>query len=231
MAHLTVYQHVIEEGPAGIAAWAASRGHQLTVINTAEAAQLPAPRDALVVMGGPMGVGDLAELPWLTREADAIAAHIAAGVPVIGVCLGSQLLAHALGGSVVSGHPKEIGWFPIQRTAAAASDPIGRVLPAESLVFHWHGDRILPPAGASVLATSPGCPCQAFRHGPHLGLQCHLEVNDAVISEIAAANADELVPATWVAERADLTGDAQRVSNAGALLERLLDAWWATAVS
>ena len=143
-------QHVPFEGPFGIADWAAARGHalRLTPLYDGVAPPEPADFDWLVIMGGPMGVGDEGRYPWLAAEKDSIRRGIAAGKTLVGVCLGAQLLAEALGARVYRHREREIGWMPIDLTAAGQASPVFGFLPLSLPVFHWHGDTFEPPASA-----------------------------------------------------------------------------------
>lgn len=194
-------QHVPFEGPAGIADWAADRGHPITTTPLYARADLPEQSafDWLVVMGGPMGVHDEAELPWLRAEKAFLRETIAAGKTILGICLGAQLLAEVLGARVYRNGEKEIGWFPIGLTEAAKeSGPLAN-LPDSLMVYHWHGDTFDLPLGAAHLALSEGCAHQAFLWGGRvLGLQFHLESTPASVRELVANCADELVPGRWV---------------------------------
>ena len=136
----------------------------------------------LIFMGGPMSVND--DFLYLKREMDFIASAAAAGKPVLGICLGAQLIAKALGAKVYRNPVKEIGWFDVHLTEAAASDALFAGLPAVDTVFHWHGETFDLPAGAERLAYSKDCRNQAFRAGPGVyGLQYHLEVTPEMIAE------------------------------------------------
>jgi GMP synthase (glutamine-hydrolysing) len=140
----------------------------------------PAGYDGLIFMGGPMSVND--ELPFILEEMRLIERAAAAGTPVLGVCLGSQMIARALGGRVYRNAEKEIGWFDIQLTEAGRRDPVlSGLLPVEN-VFHWHSDTFELPAGAEWLAYSERTPRQAYRiERAVYGLQFHLEVTPAMI--------------------------------------------------
>jgi len=194
-------QHVPFEGPFRIAEWAAARGHLLHVTPLYEGVAPPrlADFDWLVIMGGPMGVGDEACYSWLAGEKDLIRRSIAAGKTLVGVCLGAQLLAEALGARVYRHHEREIGWMPIVLTPEGQSSPVSGFLPPSLQVFHWHGDTFDPPAGAVHLARSAACEQQAFLYeGRVLGLQFHLESTPESVAGICAACAEELVPGTYV---------------------------------
>jgi GMP synthase-like glutamine amidotransferase len=194
-------QHVSFEGPWGIADWARARGHSLALTPLYAGALPPDPSafDWLVIMGGPMGVADEAEHPWLVPEKAAIRAAIEAGKTLVGVCLGAQLLAEALGGRVYRNREKEIGWMPIELTEAGQASEVFGFLPRALTVFHWHGDTFDLPAGALHLARSAACANQAFLHGGRvLGLQFHLESTPVSVADIIAHCADELVSGAHV---------------------------------
>jgi len=149
-------------------------------------------RDALVVMGGPMGVYDQDRIPFLRDEIDLIRDAVQAGKPVLGVCLGSELLAAALGAKVAPAR-KEIGWYPVTLTDAAADDPLWRGVDRSIRVFHWHGDAFELPPGAVPLASSALTPCQAFRHGrAAYGLLFHMEMDETMVRAMVTTFGDEL---------------------------------------
>lgn len=147
----------------------------------------------VVVLGGPLGVGDIAAYPWLAAEIDGLRERLALGRPTLGICLGAQLLAVALGGRIERrAAAMEIGWAPLDVETSAG--PLGalRGIP----VLHWHGDNIVPPAGIAALAATPGTPCQAFRAGSHaLGLQFHAEFAEGALEQWLAGHAVELAHA------------------------------------
>lgn len=184
-----VIKHVPFEGCGNIENWLQSRGADWRYLRLYEDDELPAQHpDLVVLMGGPMSVNDEQEFPWLVREKACIREWIAAGVPLLGVCLGAQLIASAMGGRVQAGE-KEIGWFPVQ-----ASGQAGLIqLPDRFTPLHWHGDHIeLPPAAVS-LASSAACRNQVFSLGDHtIGLQCHLETTEHSLNAIVKNCAHEL---------------------------------------
>ncbi|MEX2142835.1 MAG: gamma-glutamyl-gamma-aminobutyrate hydrolase family protein [Pirellulales bacterium] len=138
----------------------------------------------LVVLGGPMNVDDVDRHPFLADEVGWIQQAVAARLPVLGVCLGSQLLAKALGSDVYPNRVKEIGWYSIDWTPEAADDAIFAGCAASPHVFQWHGDTFDLPRGAALLASSPLCRNQAFRFGDRAyGLQFHIEVTAPIIGQ------------------------------------------------
>lgn len=138
--------------------------------------------DGLVLMGGPMSAND--NLPYLRREMELIGEAASAGLPILGVCLGSQLIAKALGARVYKNPVKEIGWYKVHWTEAAARDPLHQGLSSSETVFQWHGETFDLPPGAELLATSRACRHQAYRVGSNIyGLQYHLEVTPHIVAD------------------------------------------------
>ncbi len=206
-----VLQHVAVEGPGTLASYLAARGWTLETVALYEGARLPEDAQeyqAVIVMGGPMGVYDEAEYPFLRDEHLFLTRVLGQGVPLLGICLGSQLLAKALGARVYRNPQKEIGWYTVDLTPAGAADPLFAGLTSPVPVFQWHGDTFDLPAGATPLASSPLCMNQAFRYGDRVyGLLFHLELTPDVIHSWIAAFHDELAsvqgtidPARIVAE-------------------------------
>lgn len=223
-SHITCLQHVPFEGPAAIADWAARRGHAMSITRLFEQAPLPKASDIdwLLVMGGPMGVHDEDQHPWLAAEKRFIAECIAAGKRVVGVCLGAQLIADALGARVYRHEQPEIGWFPISLTEAGRSAPRLAHWPSTLDVFHWHGDTFELPAGAVHLARSANCEHQIFLHGDRvLGLQCHLEVTPESVRDILVHCADEIRPGPCVQSAEQIARTGAR--DLGAIHDALFD--------
>jgi len=164
--------HVPFEGLGRIADWAEARGWTRTATWQHRGDELPDPDavDLLVVTGGPMSVGDEAEFPWLAAEKDLIRSALSRNIPVLGICLGAQLIAEVCGARVAPMGYREIGWFPVHKTAEAEEIPWMRAFPRTQTVLHWHGDQFDIPAGAKRLWSSQLCPHQGFCLGSGLGL-------------------------------------------------------------
>jgi GMP synthase-like glutamine amidotransferase len=196
-----VLQHVAFEGPAKIGDWAKRAGHMIGVSRLDRNEPVPGihTADAFVIMGGPMGAMDDAQFPWMKAEKALIAEAIASGRKVLGVCLGAQLIAAALGAKVGRNREKEIGWFPIEHDPSP-TNPL-RVLPPQATVFHWHGDTFELPRGAVRLAWSAGCENQAFAVGSHVvGLQFHVEIGRPQVELLLRHAASDLTPGPYVQE-------------------------------
>ena len=175
--------------------------------------------DLTVVLGGPIGVGDLATYPFLEQEMHLLRERIEAGRPTIGVCLGAQLIAQAMGGHVAPGVP-EIGWGEVELQQGGAAS--GLVPLDGAPVLHWHVDAITPPPGAAVLASTSATPCQAFALGSAWGLQFHAEADGERIERWLVGHAVELAAhgVDVVALRERTAQVADRAAVAGVLLIR-----------
>jgi GMP synthase-like glutamine amidotransferase len=192
-------QHVPFEGLGSIEHWLETAGFAITCTQFFHPLTLPAVQeiDLLVVMGGPMSVNDETAFPWLVAEKTFIREVIEAGKPVLGICLGAQLIASAMGARVYANPQKEIGWFPI--TGVASHDRSLFGFPASMDVFHWHGETFDLPVGATLLAQSEACRHQAFQLGSSvIGLQFHLETTTESARQIVTHCREELVPAEYI---------------------------------
>lgn len=145
--------------------------------------------DALIFMGGPMSAND--DLPQIRQALDLIGDAVSLGKPILGVCLGAQLIAKALGARVYANPEREIGWYPVCWTGAASRDALLHGLTAPETVFHWHGETFDLPSGAELLAYSDACRHQAYRVGEDIyGLQFHLEVTPEMVADWCAQDAN-----------------------------------------
>lgn len=190
-----ILQHVRPEPPGTITAAVEAAGLTSRTVEIFRGDPVPETLNAsrLVVMGGPMGVADLDKRPHLARECALVEQALRKKRPVLGVCLGSQLLAHVLGGDVRPGPTKEIGWGLVDRTEAAGDDPLFQRVEDPFRAFHWHGDVFTMPRDAVRLARTPETEHQAFRYGPSAyGLLFHLEVTPKIVAWMTTAFQDEL---------------------------------------
>ncbi len=187
---ISVLQHAAFEGPGEIAVWAAHHGHSVTVHHLYRGDALPAldAFELLVIMGGEMNIYQYRDWPWLKPESAFIKTTLDQGKRVVGICLGAQLVADALGSRVVQNPEVELGWLPVTWTKEAhAAFP---KLPDATTVLHWHGDTFGLPPGATRLAASEGCAEQGYIiPNKCLGLQFHLEVGLALVKEFVAGQA------------------------------------------
>ena len=195
-------EHVPHEGPGLMAAYLQAHTHTLQRHPLHEQAQLPtsvSDWDVLIVMGGPMGVADTEAYPWLADEIRFIKKAIDAGRVVLGICLGAQLIARALGANVQQQDHREIGWYPITFSDEFLATRIGRGLANPLPVLHWHGDRFDLPAGSVPVASSEGCPTQGFLIDEQvLALQFHLEMGPAEIEAMLGPGGESLIADRFV---------------------------------
>ena len=200
-------------------------GHELLEWRPADGDERPEDADAIAVFGGGMNVVDAGELPWLRSEIAMLRDALEDGTPVLGVCLGSQLLAAAAGARVARAARPEIGWFPVERTDAAAADPVLGALPARFTAYQWHSWTFAVPEGAVELARSPVCP-QAYSLGARAwGVQFHPEVTrDLLDAWIADTASDPDAVAQGYAAVARI-GLAERLAAWNALGRVLFDGW------
>lgn len=200
-------QHVAFEGLGTMEEWVREKGHALSCTRFFAGESVPALEtfDLLIVMGGPMGVHDQEQYPWLQGEKEFLRRAISADKPVLGVCLGAQLLADVLGARVTANKEKEIGWFPVAR-ARFVPQRLEGVLPLQQRVFHWHGDTFTLPEKAIRLYSSAACTNQAFVCGRVIGLQFHLETTPESVATLIENCGAELVPAPWIQKEEEMLG-------------------------
>ncbi len=214
-------EHDSLDGPGLVADWARERGHVFTRVALHTGAQLPA-LDAvglLVIMGGPMSVHQHRDFPWLVDEKRFLAAAIEARKPVLGICLGAQLLADALGGKVFQNAEKEIGWHPVRILDRA---PPFAHFPETLTPMHWHGDTFTLPAGARRVAESNATANQAFVFGDRIvGVQFHPETAAITPAELEGL---KTAPGRCVQTREQLLATPEDVGAVRAALFGLLDA-------
>lgn len=194
-------QHVPFEKLGSISTWMTDQNYSVSSTRLYTDDPLPTVNnfDWLIILGGPMNIYEEDQYPWLIAEKQLIKQAIKEDKLVLGICLGAQLIADALGSSVYLGEHKEIGWFPIKTTEAVQQSKAFEFLPSELTVFHWHGDTFELPEKAIRLAYSESCANQAFLYGDKvLGLQFHLEVDHQGIRQMIENCASELVAGKYV---------------------------------
>ena len=228
MKPIAIFRHSPTEGPGYFADYLDAHGLPWRIVRIDQGEAVPSdPREfaGLVLMGGPMSVND--DLPWIPPVLEAIRRAVDTGVPCLGHCLGGQLMSKALGGEVTRSPVKEIGWGMVEvADGADARRWFGDV--REFLSFHWHGETFSIPRGAARILGSPYCANQAFALGPHLGMQCHVEMTPEMIRRWYADAGDELHghigPSVQTPEQA---GEriAERVRDLNAVAARLYDHW------
>ncbi len=231
-----VVQHVPFEDIGAMAPWLAARGAtpRYTRFHAGEALPALDGIDLVTVMGGPMSVNDEARLPWLRAEKAFLREVVTRGIPLLGICLGAQLIANALGARVYPAAHKEIGWFAVQAVPVdieGGIDPFR--FPAETHVFHWHGETFDLPPGAIRLAQSAACADQAFQIGRRvIGLQCHLETTPQSAAAIVEQCRDELVSGPWIqSETAIRAADPVLYSDANRLMAAILEYLFADVIA
>jgi len=185
MKRLLVFQHVPHEILGTFNPLLKAAGFRIRYVNfgrTPDEAPNIEKYDGLIILGGPMCVDQTDSHPHLLTEIDAIKQAMERHMPVLGICLGAQLIATALGAKVRKNPVKEIGWYDVMPTEEGEADPLFRCFNGTEKIFQWHGDTFDMPHGAVALASSPECDNQAFRFGERTyGLQFHLEVDEALI--------------------------------------------------
>jgi len=193
---ILIFRHFPTEGPGYFARFLDRQGIPHRTIKIDEGEPVPESIDeisGLVLMGGPMSVND--SLPWIPKVLQLIRAAVAADVPVLGHCLGGQLLSKALGGRVRGNRAKEFGWLPVTAVDSPLTSAWLDDLPPHFEVFHWHGETFSIPPGATHILKSRYCRNQAFVIGKSLGLQCHIEMTPELVRTWARAGAGEIARA------------------------------------
>ena len=193
MKPVAIFRHYVTEGPGYFATYLDHHGLPWELVKLDEGQAVPSSPDAfsgLAFMGGPMSVND--DLPWIPRVLELIRGAIARDVPVLGHCLGGQLMSKALGGRVTRTPVKEIGWGAVKLEDGPDARSWFGDRHEGFLSFHWHGETFSVPSGANRILSSVWCPNQAFALGPHLGLQCHIEMTEELVRAWCQSGAREI---------------------------------------
>jgi GMP synthase-like glutamine amidotransferase len=221
------FRHVPFEGLGNIEDWIESKGHSLSATLFYENPEFPNIEDIdwLIVMGGPMGAYEENIYPWLTLEKEIIAQAIKRGIKVLGICLGAQLIASALGAKVYPADQKEIGWFPLRLTKQGIASKLFQNFPQELDVLHWHGDTFDLPACAIHLAESSACKNQAFSYRDNvLALQFHLDLKKENVEALIKNCGNELVNAPYIQSAEQMMVQDNKFEKIAAYMNKLLTA-------
>lgn len=221
-----IVEHVPFEGPGLILDWATERKAQIgfTKLFNGEAFPSINSFDLLVLMGGPMSVNDVVSYPWLAEEKAFIQKTIERKKKVIGICLGAQLIASALGKNVYRNREKEIGWFPVRFTVDIRNKTMFNHFPESGVVFHWHGETFDLPDGAVLVGSSEACKNQGFLYGSNVvALQFHLEETGESLDMITRESFSDLIPGKWVQSPQEIAEGVSNIPSAREMLFRLLD--------
>jgi len=219
-------QHISYERPGFIENWAISNHHKLTVTRLYEGIEFPSLSefDWLILMGGPMSVYNKDQNPWLNAEKEFIKTVIKADKIIIGICLGSQILADVLGAKVYPNRKKEIGWFPVFLTESGRKHKLFNNFPTSINVFHWHGDTFDLPTAAIHLFQTDICTNQAFIYNDKiLGLQFHFEATPDSLKEMITNCRHELIPDDFVQTEAEIIKHADLCKEANTYLSHILN--------
>lgn len=218
------FQHVPFEGLGSIAHWLSAKGIRASGTHFYSNWKLPEMDDfdLLIIMGGPMSCNDERHYPWLAAEKSFIKLAMAEGKAILGICLGAQLIAAALGMRVYPNPVKEIGWFEVYGKTPGA--PTAFSLPQKLKVLHWHGETFDLPENAILLASSRACSNQAFQIGEKiLGLQFHLETTEESLASLTSHCQDELIPGPTIESKTRILGNKGGFKQINQLMENILD--------
>ena len=198
--------HVPFETPGTLIEWCRENDHKISFTKIYESSFfIPLSEiDLMVIMGGPMSVHDEEQYEWLKVEKLFIESYIATGKKVLGICLGSQLLAEVLGSRVFQNEEKEIGWWPVTKMEHS----ILRNIPGSFETFHWHGENFDLPKGAQLLFSSEGCRNQGFLVGSQIAaLQFHMEMDPTLMKAMITHGKDEIQPAKFIQAEEKMNAD------------------------
>ncbi len=229
MAPVLIFRHIAHEGPGYLGDFLRDKKIPSEMICVDQGEPLPENpygASALVFMGGPMSVND--PLPWIADELALIRQAIDRGIPVLGHCLGGQLMAKALGARVHANPVSEIGWHKSSRIDNAATRDWLAGVPDEAELFHWHGETFDIPAGATSLLQSRFCPNQAFVYGNSLGFQCHIEMTAPLVEKWVEESRGELQVSESVQSEQEMLHDLQaRIGRLNRIADTIYSRWLA----
>jgi GMP synthase-like glutamine amidotransferase len=212
-----IVQHAFHEHPAAVRRALESQAVRSLLIHPYKGESYPEIDEisGMISLGGPMGANDDSDHPWIPKEVALLKKCVLAELPTVGICLGGQMMARALGGRVEKHHTQEVGWFPIDVNELGQKDPIAGAAGPNPTVYHWHGDTFYLPDGATLLATSLNCERQAYRYGKRAyGFQFHPEADHQLIHEwLSIEGVDQEIADTQKAFGTQTIQDAQTQRN------------------
>jgi len=228
MKPILIVTHVDHEGPGYLAEVLERKAIAFRTLAIDRGEALPERAtdfSGLVFMGGPMSVND--PLPWIEQELHLIRHAVDAAIPVLGHCLGGQLISKALGGTITRNAVREIGWFDVEQVADASNTPWLSSLPKRFCVFHWHGETFSIPAGATHVLRNSNCAHQAFAIGNTLALQCHIEMTASMVRAWIAQAPEEFVQTSNAVQPVEdiMANLSTRVLELQKLADNIYDAW------
>jgi len=211
MKPIRIFVHIACEGPGYFASLLENYNIPFELVRI-DAGEMPPTQiddvSALVFMGGPMSVND--DIEWIPQELALIQKAVDANLPVLGHCLGGQLISKALGGEITANSVKEIGWLPVQKIPGPQADDWLQDFTDDSMLFHWHGETFSIPNGATAILRSKQCAHQGFVIGNTLALQCHIEMTGTMVHEWTALYENELTdPAPSVQNQKEIMGNLE----------------------
>lgn len=226
MKRIHIFQHVPFENSGCIVDWINKKRYSMTETRFFKGDTIPCIEDIdwLIVMGGPMGVYDTEDHPWLIEEKKFIRQAIDSGKVVLGICLGSQLIAEVLGGRVYKNAEREIGWFPVKKTITGNDEPLFNIFNETEIVFHWHGDTFDIPEGSIHTLSSTACRNQCFVYGEKvLGLQFHLEVTEELLISMMESGEEEIIPAPYIQSITEIKNGYSNIKRDNEVMYSILD--------
>ena len=228
MKPIIIFRHIACEGPGYLGDYLTFREIPFQTVCVDQGEEVPENLNAcsgLVFMGGPMSPND--SVPWIEQELRLIRMAHQGNIPILGHCLGGQLISKALGGKITSNPVSEMGWYPVRGYSNEKSDDWLKGLPEQFEVFHWHGETFSLPIGATPLLESEFCKNQAFVIGNCLALQCHLEMKNNMVQEwFDFYNEDVPEPSSSVQSREQMLENLEeRIQNSKAVADVFYEKW------